>query len=78
MTTEELKERVRDVGFVSYGHHKIEIEYRGKSYTCITTNMPATDRLRSDLEERKVCGFYTLKGALMALYRECKRKNGLK
>lgn len=79
MTTKELKRRVRDIGFAGYGHHKIEILYRGKYYTCVTTNTLATDRLRGEGEipDKTKSGFYTLKEALYALYNECKRKNSL-
>lgn len=78
MNTQELESRV-STQWVGYGTHEITIEYRGKKYTCRTHNTLATDRIRCNEEEKtnKVMGFYTYKGALMALWNECKRSNNL-
>lgn len=75
MNTDELISRVY-LSFSGYGHYKVRIIYRGKDYTCTTTNMSAVDKVGED--ERTPNGIYvTEKQALLALYNECKRKNNL-
>lgn len=79
MKLKDLKERVRVLGSAGYGHKTIEIIYRGKSYSFITTNTLATDRLLEygDISDRKCSGRYTLKQAYQCLWNEGKIKNGL-
>lgn len=78
MTLDELRRRIkveRDKGFHLY---KITITYRGKEYTCKSKNSLAWDRLDDDnYSDNEVNGFYTNKGAYLAFYEECKRKNNL-
>lgn len=78
MTLDELRRRIkveRDKGFNLY---KITITYRGKEYTCKSNNSLAWDRLDDDnYRDNEVNGFYTNKGAYLAFYEECKRKNNL-
>jgi hypothetical protein len=79
MTTKELKDRIT-IRFSGYGNYKVTIEFRGKQYTCTTNNSLAYDRITGfayDIPDRVEKGFYTLKGALLAFYNECKLKNGL-
>ena len=79
MKLEELKTRVRVLGSSGYGHKRVSIVYKGKSYSFITTNTLATDRLLEDgyISDRKCSGFYTLKQAYQSLWNEGKYKNGL-
>ena len=79
MTTLQLKQKV-SFFFSGYGHKKVTIIYRGKEYSCTSTNTIATDRINSDDAERKTPkGFYTtLKQAYLSLWNECKRANDLK
>jgi hypothetical protein len=74
MNTEQLIKRVA-FGFASYGHYYVAIVYRGKGYSCKTTNMEATDAAR---EGDNVKGRLTRKQALLSLYNECKRANNLR
>lgn len=79
MTTKELKEKVR-VEWRGYGSYKVTIEYRGKFYSCTSNNSSAYDRIRGDeddVPDRALRHFYTKKGALQALYDECKRWHDL-
>jgi len=73
MTTAQLSSRIDASRTSSYGHYKVTIQFRGKEYSCITTDALAYDRYLDD--EAK--GFYTQKGACLALWNECKRKNNL-
>jgi len=75
MTRIELKRRI-STRFAGHGHFKVTIVYRGKDYSCITTNTLAIDKIG---EERTTpLEFYvTEKQALQALWEECKRKNTL-
>lgn len=78
MTLQELKERVKVERAGGYGSYKVTITYRGKSYWCHSNNSLAWDRLDDDnYSDNEVNGFYTNKGAYLAFYDECKRKNHL-
>lgn len=75
MTTQQLKNRI-STQFSGYGHFKVTINYRNKTYTCITTNTMAIDKIGD--EQRTPKEFYTTeKEALLSLYNECKRANDL-
>lgn len=76
MKLKVLKERVRVLGDAGYGHKRIEIVYKGKSYSFITTNTLATDRLLEDgyISDRKCSSYYTLKQAYQSLWNEGKIK----
>mgnify|MGYP000132211655 CR=1 FL=1 len=54
---------------------KVTIEYRGKQYSCTTTDSLAYDRYLDDDAKGKL---YTARTACLALWRECKRKNNLR
>jgi hypothetical protein len=73
MTTQELLNRIDARTTSSYGHFRVTIEYRGKKYSCTTTDSMAYDKHLD--EDAK--GFHTQKSALKALWNECKRKNNL-
>ena len=76
MTEKELSRKILSIKFSGYGHWRVTIKYRNKEYSCITTNAPAYDMRDWECGEPK--NFYSSrKQALMALYNECKRKNGL-
>ena len=78
MNTKELKRRV-SFGFAGYGHKNVTIVYKGKQYTCVSTNVCATDRINSDEPETFRRGFSgTLKQAYLSLWNECKAKNNLR
>lgn len=72
MTLQQLHERVR-LGICLQGHFQVTIEYRGKGYTCVSTNTMLYDRIRHD----DVDTGYTEKQAYQALYDICKNKNNL-
>lgn len=79
MTTKQLESRI-STRWGCYGTHETTIEYRGKRYTCRTNNTLATDRISGyadEVSDKTVKGFYTYKGALKALWDECKRVNQL-
>lgn len=79
MTAQELSNRIT-LHRSGYGSYKVTIEYRGKKYTCHSNNSLAYDRITwyaYDVPDRAVKDFYTYKGALKALWNECKRANGL-
>ncbi len=63
-------EKITGFSFSGSGHYKITIEFRGKSYSAITTNMPDMDLFRSDDKGWK--------GAGGRLYDEVVRKNNLR
>jgi len=67
MTTVELYKRI-DLDLIYYGHYRVVIKYRGKQYSCISTNTKAVDRINSDEPD---------KSALLSLWNECKRANNL-
>lgn len=78
MTLKQLRERV-SYGFSGYGHYRVEIDFRGKKYDAITTNMMAIDRAGDDDFTREIGAYYeTPKQALQTLYNEVKDKNDLK
>lgn len=74
MTTAQLSQRIEASTTTSYGHYKVTIQYRGKQYSCTSTDSMALDRYNDEDAKR---GFYTQRDALKALWRECKRKNNL-
>ena len=78
MTLDQLRERVREE-WCGYGTHRVHITWRSRVYTCITHNTLATDRIRSRYEKDPRCveGGGTEKEAYLALWEECKRKNGI-
>lgn len=79
MNTEELRRRIT-IRWKGYGSYKVTIEYRGKFYSCTSHNSLAYDRIggyADNVSDRAVRDFYTYKGALQALYDECKRANNL-
>lgn len=72
MTTSELSQRIIADRTSSYGHYKVTIQYRGKQYSCISTNSMAYDRYNDDDSQTGV-----QRDALKSLWNECKRKNNL-
>lgn len=75
MTTAQLSQRIDARTTTSYGHYKVTIQYRGKQYSCISTDSMAYDRyMYKPLEKR---GVYTQRDALKSFWNECKRKNNL-
>lgn len=79
MTTQELRGRIT-IQWKGYGTYKVTIEYRGKCYSCTSHNSLAYDRIKGyadEVPDRALKDFYTYKGALLALYDECKRANNL-
>jgi len=74
MTLTQLQERVYAQLSSSHGHYRVEITYRGNTYTCITTNSLAYDSYCNPSST----SYYTEKQALQSLYDECKAKNKLR
>ena len=72
MTLQQLQERVT-IGTCLQGHFKVTIEYRGKLYSCTSTDTMMYDRIRHD----DVATGYTEKQAYQSLYDFCKYKNNL-
>ena len=79
MNTQKLKDRIT-VQPIGYGTYKVKIMYRGKCYSYTSHNSFAYDRITGyadDVSDKTIKDFYTYKGALQALYNECKRINRL-
>jgi hypothetical protein len=76
MNTTELLQRISCDRTSSYGHFRVNIVYKGRNYSCTTTNAPAYDYYNN--EERRGNRYYSQLDALKDLWRECKRKNNLK
>ena len=74
MTTQQFLERIDVRKTISYGHYKVTIQYKGRQYSCISTDSVAYDR---HLDEDSRGKLYTQKAALQTLWNECKRKNNL-
>jgi hypothetical protein len=74
MTKAQLSSRIDARKTSSYGHYRVTIHYRGKEYSCISTDSMAYDRYLDDEAKR---GHYTQKDALISFWNECKRKNNL-
>ena len=72
MTTAELLQRIIADKTSSYGHYKVTIIFRGKQYSCTSTNSMAYDRYNDEDAPKGV-----QKDALKSFWNECKRKNGL-
>ena len=78
MTTTQLQKKV-SFGFSGYGHYHIVITFRGKVYSCKSTNTSATDRIMDDNDGINHDTYYTTKKqAFMSLYNECKQANNLR
>lgn len=71
MTTNQLIERVSWKHAGMYGHYKVSIIFRGKTYTGISTNAYAIDHMDDDTPPRK------RRAALLNLYNEVKRNHDL-
>lgn len=78
MTLSELKNKV-EIGTCVNGHFKVTIMYRGKKYTCTSTDTLAYDVARAWLKEDDTLGtsYYTPKQAYQALYDEVKSYHNL-
>ena len=72
MTTSELSRRIEASTTTSYGHYKVTIKYRGKQYSCTSTDSMAYDRYND--EDSKIG---VQRDALKSFWNECKRKNNL-
>lgn len=78
MTLQELQDKVQRIEKTGYGHWLVTISYRGKDYSCTTTNSMAVDATTYDESEIHRGRFYTTcKKGYEALYNECFRANGL-
>lgn len=78
MTLSELKNKV-ELGTCANGHFNVTIMYRGKKYTCTSTDTLAYDAARAWLKEDDTLGtsYYTPKQAYQALYDEVKSYHNL-
>jgi hypothetical protein len=78
MNTTQLQKRV-SFSFAGYGHQRVVITFRGKQYSCTSTNTSATDRISDDNDGINHDSYYkTKKQAFMSLFNECKQKNNLR
>ena len=77
MNTQQLNGRI-DLTPKPYGHYRIRIEYRGKHYFCTSNNTMAVDRIHTDERYIRGAHYPTERAALMSLWNECKRANGLR
>ncbi len=78
MTIQDLIEKVNVAHGNWYGHYKVTIKYRNRTYQCTSTNSLAWDRIHSmDASPIEVVGYYTLRQAYLAFYNECREKNNL-
>lgn len=71
MTLRQLEDKVT-IGPVLQGHFKVTIEFRGKVYTCTSTDTMASDAIRYGDNRRE------RKQAFQSLYNYCKFYNRLK
>ena len=80
MSIDELKKRIGITERPGYNSYRVEVEWYGRTYWCISTNSLAWDRIQSDntIPANKSVGTYTLRQAYIAFRDECLRKNGLK
>ena len=78
MTIQKLLNKV-SISWKSYGTYNVTIEFRGNSYSCISTDTMAYDRIKSrdGMNDYRSEFGYTYKQAWEALYDECKRANNL-
>jgi hypothetical protein len=74
MTLQQLRDKV-NIGTCLQGHFAVTITYRGKKYTCISTDTLAYDTIRGYGDGGN--DYYTEKQAYQALYDHCKNKNNL-
>jgi len=72
MKTAELSKRITAERTSSYGHYKVTIQYRGKQYTCLSTDSMAYDRYNDEDSQRGV-----QRDSLKSFWNETKRKNNL-
>jgi len=75
MNTSLLKSKIQ-TRFVGHGHFKTTIIFKGKTYSCISTNTMAIDKIGDEQKTPKLF-FPTEKQALLSLWNECKLKNNL-
>jgi hypothetical protein len=59
-----------------HGYYKITIEFRGKEYSTITSNMPLVDAYKNN-QGRENQGGYTKRQASIALFNNVKQSNNL-
>lgn len=78
MTLKDIQNRVF-IRWHGYGCYYVTISHRRKEYFCVSHNSMAYDRIRyyDETPTRADRQGYTLKGAFLAFYDECKRKNNL-
>ena len=78
LTLQQLKERV-SIQWIGYETYKVNVEYRGKGYSCTSHDGIAYDRIRNTDIPDNAMGYYgcTKRQALQALYDECKRANDI-
>lgn len=74
MTVTELSQRIMATKS-GYGHYKVEILFRGKWRSFISTDSMAYDRFQ---DEDAIYGHYTQKDALKSFWNEGKRKLNLR
>lgn len=77
MTEFQLSQRIRSIAPCGYGHWRVVIKFRGKEYSCVTTNSAAYDMRNWEKGEPKTY-YNSRKQALKALYDECVMKNELR
>lgn len=78
MTLHELKTKVERIEKTGYGHWRVTIKYRNKTYSCTTTNSMAVDATSYEEWERHSGHFYpTCKKGYETLYDECLQANNL-
>lgn len=78
MTLADIKEKT-SVKWTGTSQYEVTIEYRGKTYKCKSNNSLAWDRLDDEnYPDNYTVGLYTNKGAWLAFYEECKKKNNLR
>ena len=78
MNTTQLQKKV-SFGFAGYGHQRVVIIFRGKGYSCKSTNTSAIDRIKDDNDGINHDTYYkTKKQAFMSLFNECKQANNLR
>ena len=71
----ESNERNLSIRMTSYGHWKIECDFRNKRISTVTTNSSAIDDFNSEFGEKDCCGYNRRKQGYESLINEIIRKN---
>lgn len=78
LTDQKLRDRLTVRPGCTHGQYIVEIKYRGKTYTCTSTNSLAWDKIYYGIAVPWSSYYDNERQAMQAFYDECKTKNNLK